>query len=91
MPRRFSPASWPSSPCAGPPGGSSVRHAIPFAVIAYYGGRGRGVEGLPVGKLTHVIYSFLHLKGDSLAVDGPRDSSAIASLVSLKKGTLTLR
>ncbi|HTY60568.1 MAG TPA: glycosyl hydrolase family 18 protein, partial [Bacteroidota bacterium] len=57
----------------------------PFAVIAYYGGRGRGLEDLPAGKLTHIIYSFLHLRGDSLSLDGPRDSAAIAALVSLKR------
>jgi chitinase len=68
-----------------------LRDASPFSVIAYYGGRGRGVESLPVEKLTHVIYSFLHLRGDSLAVDGPRDSNAIASLVSLKKQNPKLR
>jgi chitinase len=56
-----------------------------FAVIAYSGGRGGPVEGEVAGKLTHIIYSFAHLRGDSIVLRGPRDSSAIASLVSLKK------
>jgi chitinase len=56
-----------------------------FAVIAYYSGGGRGVEDAPAEKLTHIIYSFLHLRGNVLALDTPRDSAAIASLVSLKK------
>jgi chitinase len=56
-----------------------------FAVIAYYGGRGKAVGDAPVEKLTHIIYSFLHLRGNSLTLDTPRDSAAIASLVSLKK------
>jgi len=62
-----------------------VRTEDRFAVIAYISGRGKSIEGAPVEKLTHIIYSFLHLKENSLAIDGPRDSAAIASLVALKK------
>ncbi|HEX7573192.1 MAG TPA: glycosyl hydrolase family 18 protein, partial [Bacteroidota bacterium] len=62
-----------------------TREGDHFAVIAYYGGRGKALEDAPVEKLTHIIYSFLHLRGNSLALDTPRDSAAIASLISLKK------
>ena len=76
------PALIPFIACtsAGPP----AREDAPFAVIAYSLGRGRLVEHPPAGKLTHIIHSFLHLKGKTLAIDSPRDSAAIASLVSLK-------
>jgi len=66
---------------ANPP----ARENGPFAVIAYSLGRGRPVDPADAGKLTHIIYSFLHLRGDSLALDSPGESGAIASLVSLKK------
>jgi len=62
-----------------------AREPARFAVIAYSLGRGRSLEHVPAGKLTHIIYSFLHLRGNALAIDSPRDSSAIASFVSLKK------
>jgi chitinase len=62
-----------------------TREGNRFAVIAYWGGRGKAVEDAPVEKLTHIIYSFLHLRGDSLTIDTPRDRAGIASLVSLKK------
>jgi len=62
-----------------------------LAVIAYYHGRGGALEGAPVEKLTHIIYCFLHLRGNALTVDGPRDSAAMASLVSLKKRNPGLR
>jgi chitinase len=55
-----------------------------LVVIAYFGGRGRNVETAPVEKLTHIIFSFLHLKGNSLSIDTPRDSASIASLVLMK-------
>ncbi len=62
-----------------------------FAVTAYSFGRGRPVEHTPAGKLTHIIYSFLHLKGNALAIDRPGDSASIASLVSLKELNPALR
>ncbi|HMK38466.1 MAG TPA: glycoside hydrolase family 18 protein [Bacteroidota bacterium] len=66
------------------PAGMPARGEDRFAVIAYVSGRGRTTEAVPVEKLTHVIYSFLHLKGSSLAINGPRDSAAIDALVALK-------
>jgi len=56
-----------------------------FAVIAYYNGHGRGLETVPAGKITHIIYSFLHLRGNRLALNGPADSAGIARLVALKE------
>lgn len=55
------------------------------AVVAYYLARGTDIERYPLDDLTHIIYSFLHLRGNRLSLNGPRDSVNIASLVSLKK------
>ena len=56
-----------------------------FSVIAYYHGNAAGIDDYPVEKLTHIIFSFLHLKGNKLAVDNAKDSLTIQHLVSLKK------
>ena len=55
-----------------------------MVVAAYYTGDGNNIQSYPVGKLTHIIYSFLHLKGNKLAVDNVNDSMAITRLVALK-------
>jgi chitinase len=55
-----------------------------FAVIAYYSGDAGEVDKYPVEKLTHIIYSFVHLQGNRLAVDDADDDSTIQHLVSLK-------
>ncbi len=56
-----------------------------FAVIAYFSGHGSEAEKYPLEKLTHVIFSFVHLQGNRLAVDNARDDSTIQRLVFLKK------
>lgn len=53
-------------------------------VIAYYMGGPEKVNAIPAEKLTHIIFSFCHLRGNSLAVDDSADSIAIKDLVSLK-------
>ena len=35
-------------------------------IIAYYTGNGETIRQYPVGKLTHIIYSFLKLQNDTL-------------------------
>jgi chitinase len=55
-----------------------------FAVIAYYSGEASAVDKYPIEKLTHIIYSFLHLQGNQLAVDDAAEDSTIQHLVSLK-------
>ncbi len=54
-------------------------------VIAYYAGRPTMIDSFQVEKLTHLIFSFCHLKGDSLAVMNARDSQTIKNMVALKK------
>jgi chitinase len=56
-----------------------------FAVIAYYAGRTTMIDSFEVEKLTHLIFSFCHLKGDTLSVSNARDSATILRMVALKK------
>lgn len=56
----------------------------PFTVIAYYLGNGSQLDKLSVEKLTHIIYSFCHLKGNRLNVDNAADTVTIRNLVLLK-------
>lgn len=56
-----------------------------MATIAYYMGKGQDLDKYKWEQLTHVIFSFCHLKGNRLAVDNARDSVAIRNLVALKK------
>ncbi|HUR65713.1 MAG TPA: glycoside hydrolase family 18 protein [Chitinophagaceae bacterium] len=55
-----------------------------FSVIAYYSGNATLVDSFPIEKLTHIIYSFCHLKGNRLNVDNADDTLTIEKLVSLK-------
>jgi len=55
-----------------------------FNIIAYYAGGPEKADSLPAEKLTHIIYSFCHLKGNQLTVDSPNDSITITKLVGLK-------
>lgn len=55
-----------------------------MAVIAYYSGNSKAIDNFQVKKLTHIIYSFCHLKGNRLNVDNAGDSATIKKLVSLK-------
>lgn len=55
-----------------------------FSVIAYYYGDSSNFNNYPTEKLTHIIYSFLHLQGSRLAFDKPEDSVTVAKLVQLK-------
>ncbi|WP_316832621.1 glycoside hydrolase family 18 protein [Pedobacter aquatilis] len=55
-------------------------------VIAYYtGGGGTVIDSFPIEKISHLIYSFGHLKGDSMNIHAAKDSALIAKMVSLKK------
>ncbi|HKZ68332.1 MAG TPA: glycoside hydrolase family 18 protein [Chitinophagaceae bacterium] len=56
-----------------------------LSVIAYYSGNSTAIDNFSVEKLTHIIYSFCHLKGNKLAVDNAGDSATIKKLVALKR------
>jgi chitinase len=57
-----------------------------LAVIGYYAGRPTGVDSFPTQKLTHVIFSFCHLKGNQIDANNARDTATIEKLVALKQG-----
>lgn len=76
--------------CSGPEKEPSVKPAD-FSVIAYYSGNATEIGKYDFSGLTHVIYSFLHLKGNELAVDDSTDSLTIQRLVDLKKQNLKLK
>jgi len=54
-------------------------------VIGYYSGKSDQVKNIQADKLTHIIFSFCHLKGNKLQVDSREDSITIKKLVELKK------
>lgn len=55
------------------------------SVIAYYMGDEKNIRNFPLEKLTHIIYSFLKLDGDTLAFMRPEQRQTLRALVDLKK------
>jgi chitinase len=55
-----------------------------YAVIAYYSGNSTLIDSFPIEKLTHIIFSFGHLKGNRLSIDNAKDTATIQKLVSLQ-------
>ena len=62
-----------------------IKQAKKMAVIGYYAGNATHINQFPIEKLTHIIFSFCHLKGNRLAVDNREDTLTIRQLVELKK------
>lgn len=62
-----------------------------FTVTAYYYGGPEKVDSIAAEKLTHIIFSFCHLKGNVLHVDNSRDAATITNLVALKKRNPSLK
>jgi chitinase len=56
-----------------------------FAVIGYFAGRTTMIDSFEVEKLTHLIFSFCHLRKNKLSVINARDSATIFRMVELKK------
>ncbi len=54
-------------------------------VIGYFSGNAQQVESIQAERLTHIIFSFCHLKGNQLQVGSKGDSLTIKKLVDLKK------
>ena len=63
---------------------ANAQKAKQLDIIAYYTGDDKLINEFEVNKLTHIIYSFCHLKEGKLNVDTQKDSLAIKYLVSLK-------
>ncbi len=62
-----------------------------ISVIAYYAGDTSAIDAYSIEKLTHIIFSFCHLKDNKLNVSNFRDTLTIQHLVSLKKRNLDLK
>jgi chitinase len=62
-----------------------------FTVTAYYSGDTAEISRYDPQKLTHIIFSFCHLKGNKLSVDNKMDTLRIRKLVSLKKKNPSLK
>lgn len=60
-------------------------------VIGYYSGDAEKIERFPIEKLSHIIFSFCHLRGSELSVDKKADSLSIQKLVLLKKRNPNLK
>jgi len=56
-----------------------------LAVIGYYAGRNTAIDSFPTEKLTHIIFSFCHLRDNRLSVNNANDTATIRHLVSLKQ------
>jgi len=61
------------------------------SVIAYYTGDAQTIQRYDISKLTHIIFSFCHLKEGRLHVDHSGDSATIRQLVALKETYPTLK
>jgi len=71
--------------CCGCTTSEPIEDTTDFEVIAYYTGNHEVINDYRVDQLTQIIYSFLHLDGNRLAVDNAADSITIRALVDLKK------
>lgn len=56
-----------------------------YKVIAYYTGSGDKIQEYPVEKLTHIIYSFLKIKEDTLTVANEKQEKSLMQIVALKE------
>jgi chitinase len=56
-----------------------------LAVIGYYAGRSSALDSFPTEKLTHIIFSFCHLKGNRFSVNNGNDSNTIRHMIALKE------
>jgi len=65
-----------------PPGWSQDQNGK--KIIAYYTGNGETIKQYPVDKLTHIIYSFLALHGDTLTFRNEAQEKTVKQLVALK-------
>jgi chitinase len=63
-----------------------------LAVIAYYAGHNPSqLDSFSIEKLTHIIFSFCHLKGNRLSVNSALDTAIIQKMVALKSRNKDLK
>lgn len=65
-------------------GCSNSSTSQPFAITGYYSGNTQHLDKYPVEKLTHIIFSFGHLKGNKLHISNAGDTACIKKMVSFK-------
>lgn len=63
----------------------------PYKLIAYSTGSADNIKQYPIDKLTHIIYSFLRLKHDTLDFSNEQQRSTVMQLVDLKKSYPNLK
>lgn len=68
-----------------------TRTSSKMEVIAYYTGNSETIDQYSVEKLTQIIFSFGHLKGNNLHISSARDTATIQKLVSLKSRNPSLK
>ena len=56
-----------------------------FTVFGYYSGRGTMIDSFPIENLTHLSYSFTHLKGNKISLSNAKDSATLMNCVAQKK------
>src|SRR4029078_4993837 len=56
-----------------------------IAVIGYFAGSAAALDNFPIQKLTHLNFSFVHLKAGKLSVDRASDSACIQKMVGFKQ------
>ena len=62
-----------------------AQRANDYKIIAYYTGNGQTIQQYPVEKLTHIIFSFLKIKEDTLTVANERQEKSLKQIVALKE------
>lgn len=65
--------------------GFSQKPGKDFSVIAYYSGDASNIDKYRLSGITHIIFSFGHLKGNRLSIARGRDSASVTKLVSYKR------
>jgi chitinase len=64
---------------------STAQQHNDYKIIAYYTGSGDKIQDYPVEKLTHIIYSFLRIKEDTLTVVNEAQEKSLLQIVALKE------
>lgn len=62
-----------------------AQHSKPFCITGYYAGPADRLDNFPVEKLTHLVYSFGHLKGNHLHFGHANDTACIRKMVGYKE------
>jgi chitinase len=56
-----------------------------LTVFGYFAGRATMIDSFPVEKLTHLCFSFTHLKGNRISLSNRNDSASLRNCVAQKK------